>query len=731
MPRLKPVKFNDGTTTTHKVVERTSAYPDTDAGNAALLSAIGSGSIPLLDAPTSDRIVGVYNYDYAKSGSDYLGNPFVSAPSPTLQNSTRTKPRIRGNSFLHSPQTAINAFLSERLPAFSVHADWLVVYAGPGFQQTADRTPILLHGYSAMAENVPNRGQYSRSRLALLVPGGYDQANAKADEIALSDPMDARIAWLRGWKGTGSTHYLIDNQAAAQAFAQRVFADYQNSDWVDHANSGANLLAITPNFEVYTASPSSGNPAEVQWRNMDGYFMQGIKAAAIAASQPVPALIAYDWATMCHFSIALKSRNQQVSGVYTDLEPSVTYTPDVGVPFYFSYASIGDNFRGGSLSTPLASGNPYSQYLKDNGGYAGSAEYMRNTWDDQTLWQKNTTDGSFKTRIVSGVTLRVPRNDARRTVICGETTDILGAGYYSIGEGDNFLYLTYERLQQAIVDTFLRAGGIHLPLSTDRQSGWEQLKLVQWARYEAEFKSLNEVTKPDNSGIAINPATGTTYNVDLLNHRPLNPDFIERDVLGHLLLGRECYRFFMEPQPELAFQGASNANSHTRAPHEITQKALYRLSQFNWIRDNAFRYLIPQYLIRNIARDRSWYDPNEEFEKKPILFGGLCDSRADKASKPYFWFFASYPAQDISEQTQGIYWWVDGGGAAITPGYAYMMDGRQTFLDDHQVPDNVAGLSPTRFRTQFTDLMGEKHTLTGDYRSAKITSHPTPPALAS
>ena len=667
------------------------------------------------------------SYSFSQAGQDFAGHAFVDTPAPALTAVVQRKPRLTGNAYAFARQSALNTFLSRRHPAFT--APFLVVYAGPGFAQQTERDAILTRGYNLVAENVPNRGLLSRTRIAPLLPGGYDQAQAVADSLPSGD---ARKSWLSDWKGSGNTHYLMDNPAAAQAFGKRVYQDYQNIDW----SNGSPLFGITPNFEVYTANPNSGNPVEVQWRNMDGYFMQGFRQAflddlaAKGDGRTLPVLILYDWATMCHYSIKLKSKNQTSTGTYDEEGYSVNYTPEVGVPFYFSYAAIGDNFKGGSATAPLNANNPYSLYAKAYGAYAGSAEYMRNTWPEtESFWQKN-NDGTLKTRVVNGVTLLVPRTDAFQTTINGEACPILGAGYYSVGEGDNFLYLAHERRQQAIVDTYFRAGSKHLSISTDRQTGWENLKLVQWARFEAEFKQHNEVQTPDGTGLSTNPATGVAYVEEDLNHRPLPGFFIEGDLMMAYFYGRDMYRFWMEPQPELSTQGAANTNSHTRAAHEMAQVAMNRLTQFAWIRQNEFQYILPAYLIRNLGRDRSWYDPNEEFEKKIDFVGGLCDARSDRNDKPYFFFGAQYLAQEVDAHTDVLYWWVDGAGNALTDAYQIRLNGRVLVADDHEVPALVAGLSPSRFRRQFTDMTGEKHTHTGDYRDAKITVHPTPPALA-
>jgi len=58
------------------------------------------------------------------------------------------------------------------------------------------------------------------------------------------------------------------------------------------------------------------------------------------------------------------------------------------------------------------------------------------------------------------------------------------------------------------------------------------------------------------------------------------------------------------------------------------------------------------------------------------------------------------------------------------------MTGRTPGAEDWTLPDAMADADPKDIIIQFQDLLGETITWTGDYREARITSHPTPPALA-
>ncbi|GAB4044097.1 hypothetical protein [Spirosoma jeollabukense] len=706
--RYKPVKKVTGSTTDFKAMQRDlTTYPLTSAGNTAFNSAVAANSLPVVDRPIAGAVVGKYSYDFALSGSDYNGHPFVTTTAPVLVDAPRSAPRPLGNYFPLDPQTAQNTVLLRRLPTTTVPSSKIVVYAGPNFTNTDDRSAILTRGFNAVAENVQDRTTITGTRGNYLIQGnGYRAIGGSlANNFGISMSTEARNA-LRDYADHG---YYINNAEAGLLFGQAVWNDKKGPDWSTNSNGA---FAFSPDFEDLT---SAGGYDEAQWRNMVGYMMAGVKSQANADGKPTPWFLPYDWGTLTNYSLQTRSRDQGTSP-YTELPSPIAYDPEPGVPFYFSYAAIGGAFGGGTKLAPIGANNPLAQYAKANPSAAGSVEYMRNTWDDQTFFKKN-GNGQPLTRTVSGssVPLLVYRDDARTATIYGQSTDILGLGQYGGSEATNFIYLTYERIQQAITDLYFRAGGKHLPMSTDRQAGWENLKLEQWFRFDTEFKNEEQAVGPHGD----------------LNSRPLNPDFVEGDAIAHYLL-RDVLRTWGASEPTLT-QGQLGTTSlgngvGGKGSVETFSKAIERASQLNFLTDTPWRLVCPRYLIRNQAEGWSWYDPNEAFEKKPIVFGGIVPSYG---SKSYLWMYWRYPMQDVDQSTEMVCW-VDKGSGPVTGAYRLVLRGRKTGLDYWEVPAAVATAEPQHIKFQFTDLTGVKQTWTGDYRiPVQYTNHPTPPTPVS
>jgi hypothetical protein len=162
---------------------------------------------------------------------------------------------------------------------------------------------------------------------------------------------------------------------------------------------------------------------------------------------------------------------------------------------------------------------------------------------------------------------------------------------------------------------------------------------------------------------------------------------------------------------------------------EMYVKGFYRASQLNWIFSQEWYNVQPRLWMKNQGVGEA-LDADEHFAKKPIIVGGICPSRTDKANKPWLWLLWSYPVQEATQQTEVLVW-IDKGSGPITPSYKLLMDGRRTGLDACQLPDACATAEPKHIYFQFTDMLGAKQTWRGDYREAKITVHPTPPALAT
>ncbi|MBO0950872.1 hypothetical protein [Fibrella forsythiae] len=721
--RYKPVSKTTGGTTDYKSVKRDlGIYPLTDQGNAAFDAAINSATLPVVARPAAGAVVGNYSYQVSLPGSDYNGTPFSSTPAATLVDFPRQAPRPLGNYYPLEPQVAQNTLLLRRLPPFNVHASKIVVYSGPNFSDANDRNAVFSRGFNAVAESVPNRTSISGSRGVYNIGGKdyRDLANAKAATLPDTDPSKV---WLQEYSNEG-LRYFIDYEPAAKILGRLIWDAKKQIDWSD----GNGAFGFDLDFEDLTTSTRSNNSQEAQLINMLGYVMQGIKEAAVADNAPViPWQLPYDQSNLTQ--VYLRSLSQaQIGDNYTADTP--------GIPLYYSYSRIGSAYGGGSITAPMGSNTPFAQYAKNNKFAAGSAEYMRNTWDDQSFFKKDAQGQPIRRTPPVNVTgntkdLFVLRDDARNTTVYGQNTTLLGLGQYNNREADNFIYYSYERVQQALTDQFFRAGGKHLCLSTDRQPGWENLKLEQWFRLDAEFKHDFQLPEPDQFGNHINPLTGQPYNTTELNRRPLNPDFVEGDVIAHYLL-RDVLRCWGEYEVVLG-QGVTSANpvyqpNKAKGSIETFSKALHRASQLNFLSDTPWRLVCPRFLVKNQNESEYPFDPNESYEKKPMVFGGIVPSYN---SKTYMWMYWRYPIQDVDQSTTMLCW-VEGSNGQRTDAFKMVFAGRKTGLDYWEVPTWVGSVDPKQVRFQFTDLTGEKQTWTGDYRESVLYSnHPTPPANAS
>ncbi|QKZ15186.1 hypothetical protein [Spirosoma sp. KUDC1026] len=703
-------------------LQRGNAQRDTDkypAINQTLLNDIRSGllDIILTDGtliPANTTTGFDFTYNFTTSGSDFNGTPFVKTPAPRLTPVVQSRPRARGNNYDFPLQTALNTVLFGRIPAFQVADGMIVVYAGVQFNDVSLRPLVTSRGYNAVGDNMPDRTTIS-DRGVYLLASLFDQAQSLVDYYNQYDPGNPNKSWLADW--AGPNHYLIDNQNAARELGALMQSTFSQGEWA--AVNGKGPLALNPDFEVNNANPRSGNSRETQHQNMVGYVMEGAKIRAQQNGQPAPLLIPYDWSYLSPFHLIRFEGDQPASGPYYDNGGNALAMSDhePGVPAYLNHNFLSPVFLGGSKNAPIAANTPMAQYIKNTpGSAAGSAEYFHYTYDDQSFFQKD-ADGNYLTEQFQGKTVLVYRTDSRTTTIMGQSAHILGSTQYGKGEAFDLVYECYERVAVAIADYKTRAGGVHLPTSAMRQSGWENLKLMQWWRYDREFKDLEKI-----------PA-GQSYDVTELNTEPLNPHALEGDVIAQYWL-RDILRPWMGPQKSIDLGQNYDAapgfpeRSRAKGAYEVFSKALQRCSVFNWVKSVPHQWVIPRYLIKN---QNLRPDVNERFEKKPLVFSLIVPNYNGKT---YLLTYGRYVAQDVDRST-GMRIWLDKGTGPIGNSYAITLTGRDTFLDVWEVPSEWATAQPAHVKYQFTDMTGEKQTWSGDYRQPVIYSnHPTPPLLA-
>lgn len=728
--RYKPVQKTTGSNIDKKAIVRDlTLYPLTESGTANFIAAISACSLPIITRPVAGAVVGTYSYAFSDNRRDVNNQLFVSDVAPVLISRERNAPRLIGNHYSFTPQQALNTALLARIEPFQVHQSKIIVYPGANFQNMADRSTIFTRGFNAVAESVPDPTTLSGNR-GVYLGAYYELADERANQLGPNDPS---YQWLKE-AGNQSNPRFIDNEVAGKAFGRHVYSSLLNNPgW----SNGEGILAFCPDFEIHQANPRSGAHVTDQWRNMVGYFMEGTKEGALAAGKTPPLFIPYDHANMTPASLNAYDQEQPQSGVFYDEGNGVynIFQPEVGVPVYMHPTLLEPPLRGTTRAAPMNANGPLGQYIKNNPSAMGSQEYMHYTGDDQTYFQKN-SDGSFIVDEQNGRKTLRWRTDGRRTMAFGQVADIVGANppYYN-GEYFDLVYETYERIAQAVTAQYFRAGGKHLPLSTDRQPGWEHLKLQQWFRFDREFKSPERLP-------SINPATGQPYDQILLNKQQLYAPMLARDVMIQYIL-RDVLRFWMEGQGTIVTQGQNKVDIYPdrtaeRAPQsigsiEVVSNALYRASRFDYLHDanTPWRLICPRFWIKNNLPGKSWYDRLESFEKKPLLLGGIVPNHNGKTK---LWMLWSYPAQDVEKKTEVLVWVDKNDGAGpVTPAYRLLLSGRSTGLDDWVVPPGVASAEPKHIKFQFTDMTGEKQTWTGDYRIPVLYGNdgPNPPAVTS
>ena len=659
-----------------KVVERDLAqYPDTALGDASMLAAMNAGTLTVIDRPADSKVIGVALDRLVDNRLDYVGFPLTTSRGAALIDATRTNMRPTGNDFPLAPQTAKNTVLLNRIPPFMPHSSKQIVYAGHWFS-AGDMIPFYT-AFTHVAESVPSPNTRAPLRINFTVPGGYDVAQEVVNTLPDSD---ARKVWFQDWL-TGN-HRLMNNEAAARYFGRRLYQSIYPG----------NVHTWSLNFEVHEPNPRSGNSEEQQWMNMVAWTAWGIVDEAISRGNPVPFFTSYEGCILSPFAPTFYD------------QPQGGGDPEPGMPQYMNRNNLYLPYRGGSSGAPIGTSSPMAQLLTQHGGAVGQVEYMNYTWDNQTFFKKN-SDGSYQ--LSGGVPIW--RDDARVAVVMGTTAQIdPGVVGDRPSEAYGYAQLIYSRLSSMMTDRYFLSGGKHIWKSTDRQTGLQKWKQMFWYRI-------------DTQGITPGPD-------EVWNRRPLNPEYAERD--GMLMyLYCDVIRGWSETREAIATGGVSNHMNKANGSIEMYVKGFYRASQLNWIFSQEWYNVQPRLWMKNQGVGES-LDADEHFAKKPIIVGGICPSRTDKANKPWLWLLWSYPVQEATQQTEVLVW-IDKGSGPITPSYKLLMDGRRTGLDACQLPDACATAEPKHIYFQFTDMLGTKQTWRGDYREAKITSHPTPPALAT
>ncbi|RYC70850.1 hypothetical protein [Spirosoma sordidisoli] len=618
-----------------------------------------------------------FSYTYSQQGQDASGNSFVSTPAPILAKVVREAPRQTGNYYDFPIQSALNTVLHKRHPQFVTHPKKVIIYPGRLYSNPG-ANDLIGRGWTHTSESAKQadvEGPYPTEFKRALEMPNYPAAAQAASMIGPSDP---RYQQLMDW---ANQKILITDESACQLYAQFFWQTFRQADWW-----GGGVEYFSVNQEVFTPRPNAGLSDYAQWYRQVGWLSQGIINAAAADGFTVKTGFT-DHGNLC--TVGPWFHDDTAAGVAVD--------PDPTIPRYMHFSTIDEPYRGSSQAAPLGENSVLASLVKQGKGYVGVGSYQQHTFDDQSLFQKN-SDGSFK--VVNGEL--VWRTDRRITTIASQSCQLYEDDTYRA------MLKIYGRFARYAANIWFRAGCKHLPMSTDRQTGWENM-LGQSCQFRVDGES--------ETGLS---AGFTLEQVQDINRRPLNPDWTEGIGIADYLFA-DYIRGWMQTQFVTALGAAVSNDSTSRASLEIYQKAFNRAAQLNWINDVPWRLVQPKFWIFKQG-GQGPADPFEAFYRKPILTGGL----AVRNGETWLWLYGWWPCQDVNASTTVTVW---GDIAGVkTPAYTVLLDGRSAFLEDWVLPATMNGIEPKHLYFQFTDFQGQKHTWRGDYREARITNHPTPPA---
>ncbi|GAB3973853.1 hypothetical protein GCM10028806_28590 [Spirosoma terrae] len=629
------------------------------------------------------------SYTYSKTGSDVAGNQFVSTPAPRLLPVSQTKPRPTGNSFSFTPQSAINTVLPKRFsPLTQVHPKKAIGYPGTIYLDWS--TPNEIIGlYTHTTESAKTNTEVYPTSLKRMVEGSFYVLAANA--AAVLPAGDSRKQQLLDWAGpqqagSGSyegPHILITDASAARLYGAEWWKMFKQLDW-----KGAGVEHFSVNMEHMEERTGTAYTKHQQQYRMIGWITEGCINAAAADGVTLFSPLSAEFGNLTIYAPWFHDRPAT-----HDREGNALPNPNPNIPQYMHYALLDEYIRGNSPTAPLGENSTLATLIKTGKAAVGVGRYLQHTMDGQTYWQKQ-SNGAL---ITDSNNNPIFRNEPDRyTTITGQQCVIYKDDYYMA------MIKLYGIVAQFCSNMRFMAGGVDLPFSTTRQAGWEGMK-GQVTQFRLDVEGESGIDRPDGSA---------------LNERPLAPFMVEGyGILMYVFA--EFLRGWMQSQMPSNLGADTGYGSKARASAEIYAKAFERAANLNWIHDISWQLIQPSIWIKDQGFNGP-ADPDEHFARKPILLGGLGTYQGDAV----MWFLAWWPCQDEDKSTD-IKIWADKGTGPITGSYVARMVGRTPFLDYWKIP---AGTQPKDWYMQFQSLTNIKITRRGDYREAKITNHPTPPA---
>lgn len=616
------------------------------------------------------------------------------ALASSLLAQTRTVPRSQGNYFELPIETVPNTMHVERLPE-----DWVsrqdrpLYYKAPFPSDLAGRKIIMSHGKPTHVHNqeVANELNLPNEHRAHFFDNLFTISPTALKVLPQGDPRIAPMASYAAEKGN-----LHDKEAAR-------FIGAYAYDLGFYASMRKGLGIISFDLE-------SGEGLDAHGAMYEG----AVEKAAERGLEVMP----FTYGSYAFASAISYAQNRDNNDSYFRL-PSDAWR------------------RGDTIDFKRQA----TAFMRKHGAYVGADQYLRATWDDASVWNKNpdgsiATDQEGKPQFVYGS--RNITNYGNTAPLYKDEAREFSEECYSQAE---FVLAQWRWYCNTPIDyngDQSDVSKIPYPKGTgDVRPGLENLKLCSFFRNDTESigpgwdehlgKSAEHLFTPE-------------YGRAAANARPCNPDAVEstfllRSIALHgNMIWTDPYGAavdFVWGAPRKPINNSADGgmvecpNRVAAGQFETMLKARYRSmafqSYFDLANEGKIEFVIPKRFI--LMKNKA---VGERETDKPILWG------FKETGGRRFWLYWWWPAQDIGNAAydRTVQMWVENGADGKTTGsYSYLCKDRKAGWEEITLPEGFEQTHAEDFRFQWEGLLGGTFTASGKY-TVPVKDRPTPPAPA-
>jgi hypothetical protein len=367
--------------------------------------------------------------------ADSAGCPFVTQKAPVLKFAKRAAPHPFGIDYPFQEQTARGAALFSRFPAFTL-SDRRIHMSGPWYNSAAANGQFT-HGITSI-EDMPNFRQgptdirqisYEHKWQLMGDPLFWGYASRLADELAASNPQDARIPALRTF---ANDHKFTLNEAAFRELGGYVWRGERGA--MDSREQGV----------MYPCIDIEQTGGWENQRNCFGWLYQGMMEEAAKGGEKLIPITYGQW-------------QYSVGAVYQSMRQGGTGDPEYLLP------------QNDMLSAP----DPTLTACNDNDGVISMDGYVQAIWGQEPFYKRN-PDGALL--LADG---RPIFNDLTSTTLYGQQISL------EPGEAEHCLQDIYRQAVRMYLMHFNMDGAY--PAHSDmRKSFLKNTRIGAWTRITNE-----------------------------------------------------------------------------------------------------------------------------------------------------------------------------------------------------------------------------------------------------